>query len=75
MSKAKEDPVPPYPKRPMNAYFKFSVEKRAEKMNPKQIKSAWDNLNQKSKDEMAAAFKVDMEKYLKEKDAWEKQHG
>jgi hypothetical protein len=75
MSKAKEDPVPPYPKRPMNGYFKFAVQKRVEKMPAKQIKSEWDNLDQKQKDDMATVFKADMEKYSKEKDAWEKQYG
>ena len=56
MNKGKVDP-PPYPKKPLNGYFKFAMEQRADDKSPKEIKSAWGQLTQAAKDKMNAAWK------------------
>ena len=74
MNKEKANP-PPYPKKPLNTYFRFAKEMRAKNKKPKEIKSEWDLLSEAQKAKLNDAWKLEMADHEKEVEDWEKKYG
>jgi len=69
----------PYPKKPLNAYFKFRAEKYAELKDDDdkvaKTKAAWENIDPDYKAKLEAEFKEELEAYKEETEAWRQKHG